>query len=198
MVQINLKSAAKAEMDIPVDVSIVDLPRVNGALQQLIAVETPEVGPLEGRVEPPEYPQDVQELGLPAEPRFYGELKFSACPGTKKTLIVGSLTGQMPMRCQSCLAPFIKQLNIDVRLAHIYSEEQESLVPEGYESLILDRQDITLVELLEDDILLALPAFPKHAEGQCRVDYEQTAQDEEVEQKVSPFASLKDLLKSSD
>lgn len=198
MVHVNIKSAAKVEMVLAVDVSVVDLPRVNAALQQLVASEIPESGPLEGSEAPPVYPADVVALGLPAEPRFYGELAFAPCPGTKFNLVVGNLTGQVPMRCQSCLAPFISQLQIDVKLAHIFSEEQESTVPEGYDSLIIDRQDLTLVELLEDDILLSLPAFPRHPEGQCVAAFQPVQANEPQEKKVSPFAGLKDLLQDSD
>ena len=198
MVHVNLKSAAKSEMDFAVDISVVDLPRVNAALQQLVASEIPEAGPLEAREEPPEYPEDVAALGLPAVPRLFGELSFRACPGTKRTLVIGTLTGQVPMRCQSCLAPFISQLNVDVKLCHIYSEDQESSVPDGYDSLIIDRQDVTLVELLEDDILLTLPAFPRHAEGHCKGVLQPLIVEEAITKKVSPFAGLKDLLQDTD
>lgn len=198
MVHVNLKSAAKSEMDFAVDVSVVDLPRVNAVLQQLVVSEIPEAGPLEGREAPPEYPKDVVALGLPAVPRLYGELSFRACPGTKRTLITGTLTGQVPMRCQSCLAPFINQFVVDVKLCHIYSEEQESSVPEGYDSLIIDRQDVTLVELLEDDILLTLPAFPRHAEGHCDGLLKPVVVEDVIEKKPSPFAALKGLLQDTD
>lgn len=195
MVHINTKSAAKSQMQLAVDVSVCDLPRVNAVLQQLVLTEPAPKGPLEIREAPPEYPEDVKALGLTQAPRFYGQLSFAPCPGTKFTLIQGSLTGQVPIRCQACLVPFIRQLDVPVALAHVFSEEQEESIPEGYDALIIDRLDITLVELLEDDILLALPAFPKHTDGQC--DAFQNPEPEEQEKKVSPFAGLKDLLGQS-
>lgn len=197
MVHINLKSAAKAETKLAVDVSVCDLPRVNTALQQLVSVELPEAGPIEGSIQPPVYPDDVAQLGLPAVPRFFGELTFARCPGTKLTLVEGALTGQVPLRCQACLTPFIWQLNINVRLAHIHAEDQESNVPDGYDPLILDHQDATLVELLEDDVLLALPAFPRHPEGQCQKLLEEKPEPT-TQTKTSPFAGLKALLQDSD
>lgn len=196
MVHVNLKSAAKAHTVLAVDVSVCDLPRVNATLQQLAAKELPPPGPIEGSCEPPVYPDDVQALGLPTAPRFFGELQFSPCPGTHLTLITGSLTGQMPFRCQTCLNPFIDQLHIEVRLAHVLSEEKEINVPDGFEALVIDRQDVTLVEILEDDILLSLPAFPKHPVGQCE-PLVQLDDADEVKKKLSPFAGLKALLQDT-
>lgn len=193
MVHVNIKSAAKGQMNLAVDVSVCDLPRVNAALQQLVMSNIPPPGPLEGRAEPPVYPDDVNALGLTQVPRFFGELEFSQCPGTKLSLIHGRLTGQVPIRCHGCLGPYIQQLEVKVALAHIYSEDRADSVPDGYEALVIDRQDVTLVELLEDDILLALPLFPKHPEGQCQP----LITEEEINtprDKVSPFAGLKDLL----
>lgn len=199
MAHINLKSAAKVAMHYTVDVAAVDLPRVNASLSQLAALDTVTHGPLEDRTAPPEYPGDVLALGLPAVPRFYGELAFSICPGTKLTLIVGTLTAQVPMRCQSCLSAFIRQIHIEIKLAHIYSQEQESTVPTGYDSLVFDRQDLTLAELVEDDILLSLPSFPRHSEGQCDQDMLSSREAlEPREDKRSPFAGLKALLHSTD
>ena len=199
MVHINLKNAAISETELAVDVAVNDLPRVNAALMQLIAHEAPTPGPLEGSTETPEYPEDVKAFGLPTVPRLYGELHFRQCPGTKLPLIEGNLTGQVPLRCQACLTPYLWQMNIDVKLAHIYKEERESDVPEGYEAFLHERPDVTLVELLEDDILLSLPTFPKHPEGKCQALVEETPEEqEEVKKKISPFAGLKDLLNKSD
>lgn len=197
MTHINLKSAGIAESELPVDVSVTDLPRVNAVLAQLVAAELPQPGPVEPLESVQVFPPDVQALGLPQEPRFYGQLFFSRCPGTQLTLIHGTLTGQLPLRCQSCLSPFIHQLSLTLDLAHVTREDQEKHVPEGYDMLLIDRQDVSLSELLEDDILLALPAFPRHPAGQCHPGSSVERYLEPTDIIKSPFATLKTLLSGS-
>jgi len=198
MVQINLKNAAMAQTSLPIDVAIADLPRVNAALQQMILLDGPVGGILENRTEPPIYPDDVKALGLPAMPRFYGELEFSQCPGTKLTLVQGNLNGQVPLRCQTCLAPFIAQIQVGLCLAHIVDETQESQVPDRYDPFVHNRQEAEICDLVEDDILLGLPAFPRHPLGQCQpVAMAPELSEPTTTSKKKPFAELKSMLNTN-
>ena len=88
MIHVNIKSAAKASMAYAVDLAVSDLPRVNVALLYSVAEGAPFTGPIEGVNEVLVYPADVQALGLPAVPRFYGELQFERCPGSGLSVIL--------------------------------------------------------------------------------------------------------------
>jgi len=186
MLQVNLKNAAKASSNITLDVPLSDLVRLKETLDQHIFTAAQSLE------------EELKELNLPSDPRFYGELQFNECPGTPLVLITGSLTGQVPLRCQTCLKLFIFQLKVDVKLAFITKESQLPLVPDDFEPFLHPRPEATYAELLEDDLLLGVPPFPRHAHDQCELVTAELTAKPLVEKKKYPFAELKSLLQAQE
>lgn len=102
------------------------------------------------------------------------------------------VTGSLQLRCQRCLEPFAFEVNAAANFIlvadeqAIPSEEDES---DEMDYLVADMQ-MSVIDLIEDEILLALPLAPKHAEGQCEAS-NQSKLDEL--KKPSPFAQLEKL-----
>jgi uncharacterized protein len=103
--------------------------------------------------------------------------------------------------CQRTLEPFQYAVEIQQRLGLIRREADEAGLPEGYEALLLpeDRQ-LRLLELLEDELILALPLVPARADAELPTEYRavpgaEAAGADEAEAKPNPFAALAALKK---
>jgi uncharacterized protein len=98
--------------------------------------------------------------------------------------------GALVLNCQRCLEPF--KFKLDIATVFILVPNEASLPSEEDEQ---DEQDylvadthMQVIELIEEEVLLALPLAPKHAEIEC------AASDRLSElKKPSPFAVLKGL-----
>ncbi|MGB2260831.1 MAG: YceD family protein [Porticoccaceae bacterium] len=72
--------------------------------------------------------------------------------------------------CQRCLDPLVIELTAEFAVQVIWSEEHINRVAANYEPwLVLDKM-ANLNELLEDEILLALPLVNYHDVGECTGD----------------------------
>lgn len=106
-----------------------------------------------------------------------------------------TVKGTVQLTCQRCLAAFAYEIDSASSLILAQAEEEidgveELLEDEGID-VIVGSNAFNVVELIEDEALLALPIAPKH-----EVCPETKALDElKATAKPSPFAVLKDLKK---
>ncbi len=70
------------------------------------------------------------------------------------------LRTRLRLECQRTLEPFEHPLRVDVRLGLIEHERDEAGLPAGYEPLLLENGTLQPAQVIEDELLLALPAFP--------------------------------------
>ena len=103
------------------------------------------------------------------------------------------------LECQRCLSQCELELATQSSLCVVWNEDSIKELPSGYDPLIAgDVSD--LHALVEEEILLALPAVPMHDVGACegvlRVSGDSLM--DVVEEKKSPFAALGVLLKTPD
>ena len=104
------------------------------------------------------------------------------------------LSASLPLICQRSLERFVHQVEIDQRLGLISEESQEAAMPEGMEAVLVDRGgDVSPLELIEDELLLAVPLVPVSPNA-SELDPEWVHEEALEEDKPNPFASLK-LLK---
>lgn len=100
------------------------------------------------------------------------------------------------LTCQRCLQPFPVPLEIDRRLRFVRGEAQaEALDAEIEDDVLALSKSLDLRELLEDELLLALPIVPRH--GVCPQPLpvplgEAPAPDDEPVRE-NPFAALQRL-----
>jgi len=97
------------------------------------------------------------------------------------------------MYCQRCLEPVSIDLDCQVSLALVESEEAASRLPDSMEPLISPDETVDLLELIEDELILALPIVPRHTSCEPPVDLVDQAPPEAAESRESPFTVLKDL-----
>jgi uncharacterized protein len=119
--------------------------------------------------------------------------------------VVADLTlgGAATLACQRCLQLMTEPVQSAVRVALITAEADASRVPEHLEPVLALGGRITAGELVEEELLLALPIVPLHAQASdCAVPVDGSAVSgaplvadgpEQTTQK--PFAQLDKLLK---
>jgi uncharacterized protein len=102
----------------------------------------------------------------------------------------------LPLVCQRCLGSADIVVAFDRSFRFVVTEEQaEAEDEEAEEDVLALRRDFNLRELIEDELLMALPVVPRHEV--CPVEVKLTAQDHDFEAqsgvKPSPFAVLAKL-----
>jgi len=119
------------------------------------------------------------------------------------SVVEGSAKVQLQLQCQRCLEPQIADLEVDISLAFVNQAEKMDHVPSQYEASLVEDEEISLIELLEEELLLVLPIVPYHED--C--DMFQYKTEAELEAEVAkgkpenPFDMLEELkgkLKPSD
>ena len=114
-----------------------------------------------------------------------------------------SMSGAATMSCQRCLGTMAEPVNNTVRVALITAEADAGRVPEHLEPVLAAGGHVTIGELVEEELLLALPIVPLHGqESDCEVSVgaptEGSApQVAEIPEQTTqrPFAQLDKLLK---
>lgn len=70
------------------------------------------------------------------------------------------LEGELPLVCQRTLEPYGEKVALDERLGLIAKEEEEAALPPGYEPLLTETGELKLADVIEDELILALPVVP--------------------------------------
>jgi uncharacterized protein len=103
------------------------------------------------------------------------------------------LHAELTLRCQRCLGPLPTVVDSSSRVALLESEEQAASVPPELETALAPDGRLRPADLVEEELLLALPAAPRHAAGECPAAPQGGAGDAE-ETVQRPFAGLGELL----
>ena len=99
----------------------------------------------------------------------------------------------LPLVCQRTLDVFELPVAIDARLGLITSEADEAGLPPGYEPLLTTDGSLHPSDVIEDELILAVPVVPvKPGTEQVERSWSDKI-DEETEQRPNPFAALKKL-----
>lgn len=126
----------------------------------------------------------------------FGSLRWSL-QGGKDSLghpqLTLSVVGAVQLICQRCLTPFAFDFESESVLVlagdDASADAIDALLDDDAVEVIVGSRNFSILELIEDEVLLAIPASPKHA-----VCPERLATDMPKDaEKVSPFAVLKNL-----
>jgi uncharacterized protein len=116
--------------------------------------------------------------------------------------IEGKIEVVLQLECQNCLQAVAWPVNSNVKLGIVTSLDQADRLPEDYEPLLIDEGKILLKNIIEEELLLVLPTFPKH-QYQCLNQKTEDAvdgglQDEQQSSSENPFSILAKLKKTGD
>jgi uncharacterized protein len=91
-----------------------------------------------------------------------------------RATVRGNVRGLLRLRCERCNAVLELPVDSDIALAIVQGLDEASRLPDVYDPLLLEDGSLDLRSLVEDELLLAVPAIPRHEAGVCRApDYEQ-------------------------
>ena len=77
--------------------------------------------------------------------------------------VEGNIKAALQLQCQNCLEAIEWSFDGNIKLGIVRTIEQANRLPEDFEPLMLeDEEKILLKNFIEDELLLNLPAFPKH------------------------------------
>ena len=110
--------------------------------------------------------------------------------------IDGECSTKATMVCQRCLDAVVLEVRGEFQIGLAFSDEKSKHLPKQYEPAIMDHNgNIDPWELVEDELILALPMFAYHADGECEIKQPkaETEPVEVTEKKDNPFAVLQQL-----
>lgn len=91
-------------------------------------------------------------------------------------------------KCQRCLKPLTETVQIDSWVSPVKTDAEARLLPDEYEPILVDDDgELTILTLIEQEMLLSLPNFPKHDGCKLSINQPEIPKNE----KKKPFAHLK-------
>jgi uncharacterized protein len=105
----------------------------------------------------------------------------------------GSISGSVRQRCDRCLEPMIQPIELEFRLGLVHGQEEAAALGDDFEPLMLTGEPTRIANVVTDEVLLALPIVPVHADlTECRMP-ETEFSPADGEGKQNPFAVLEQL-----
>ncbi|HTY92797.1 MAG TPA: YceD family protein [Steroidobacteraceae bacterium] len=101
-----------------------------------------------------------------------------------------TLGAELTLRCQRCMAPMRWPVASVGRAALVATAAEAERVPEALETVLAPDYRISIRDLVEEELLLALPLVPRHEDNDCA-----GADAGQVTQTHRPFGQLGELFK---
>ncbi|MDN7133214.1 YceD family protein [Vreelandella profundi] len=109
--------------------------------------------------------------------------------------IRGHLQATLALACRRCLVPLPQQVDSDFLLGMITDEALAAELPASHEPVLVEKEQLDLLTVVEDELILSLPQVVYHDEAECHVSAEQLVSKTEgaateVTPATNPFAVL--------
>nr|VFK27364.1 MAG: uncharacterized protein BECKMB1821G_GA0114241_102728 [Candidatus Kentron sp. MB]VFK33590.1 MAG: uncharacterized protein BECKMB1821I_GA0114274_10496 [Candidatus Kentron sp. MB]VFK76269.1 MAG: uncharacterized protein BECKMB1821H_GA0114242_10497 [Candidatus Kentron sp. MB] len=114
--------------------------------------------------------------------------------------IRGLVRAELNLVCQRCLRSMLFSAESNVRLNMISSDKEEigslaEYISPGFEPLVvIEDEAMVLSDIIEDELLLALPAIPRHSDGVCEIEERYSVREPVEHNRKKPFAVLENLM----
>lgn len=123
------------------------------------------------------------------------ELAFVA-DGKGGVSVTGRITCDLTMACQRCGNPLVVHVDTPLQVGLVHSSDESAALPEEVEPFLLEAGKLRPMDLVEDELLLALPIVPRH-DDDCSPEVLLNPEDAVASpEKISPFAVLDKLRKN--
>ncbi|MES0874408.1 YceD family protein [Sinimarinibacterium thermocellulolyticum] len=164
-------------------------------------------------------------LALEREHRYVGQLSVSQCARLVAELVAGAdtalqvelqadrrsgwprlhgrIVGALMLECRRCGRPFEQALELAVDLRLVFGEAEERAALAKAEPLLIEDDRLPLWQVVEDEVLLALPMLPRCQSCENVVNEAAATAARPQEQQApaprdNPFAALKRHLQSKE
>ena len=129
-----------------------------------------------------------------------GHVRFSRQQGQAVADL--DVSAQPEVVCQRCMQPMRWPVRVKSRVALVSDYDSADRVPQEMEVFLVEADSVSVRDLVDEEVMLALPNVPRHAEdNECaRLKVQLPGQPDEPEdapdlQVQKPFAQLGELLK---
>ncbi len=115
----------------------------------------------------------------------------------KVRCVKGKLVAQLNLNCQRCMEPMLCSIAKEINLGLTENESELDEIPDFLEPFFAEQGLVSIVDLVEQEILLALPLIAKHELESCPAQQYVLTETKatEAEAKQNPFSVLKELRK---
>lgn len=103
------------------------------------------------------------------------------------------ISAKLLVTCQRCLKPMVTEVVGNFKLALVNSEEDFELLPDEFEPYLLEGEEQSIIDLIEDELLLSLPMVTVHETACSDFMTSQEKVTQEAKEAAHPFAALKAL-----
>jgi uncharacterized protein len=125
--------------------------------------------------------------------RAHGKFRFHRVAGAPAA--EGRVTATLSVICQRCMGDLAIAVDSECRLVFADTEAADAEVPSDEDWVTTHGGRVSLAELIEEELLLAMPLVAMHGEGTgCAIQAGPQPQTR-GEPKQRPFAGLRDLMK---
>ncbi|WP_172838860.1 YceD family protein [Solemya velesiana gill symbiont] len=132
------------------------------------------------------------------------ELRFER-DDKRRSRIKGFVKSTMTLECQRCLESMQLAVDAILNLGVIEVPEEAERLPEDVEPVQVEEGLVRLLDLVEEELILAIPQVPMHEPNECRAEVSHAdeappaeQQESVTEQAENPFAVLAGLKTKTD
>src|SRR4051812_27120763 len=75
-----------------------------------------------------------------------------------RTHVRGSAVAEVALECQRCLEPVVRRLDANIDLRVVASDTIAQQFADEFESFVSTDDEVPVIDLIEDDLILALPS----------------------------------------
>lgn len=115
----------------------------------------------------------------------------------RRYIATGSIKSTVQVECQRCLEPAPIELEVDLSIGFVYDEDHAKNLPGDYDPVVMTDGEVVLADMVEQELLLALPIVAYHPESGCNpvaLKYASSTDDApDDENKPNPFSILASL-----
>jgi uncharacterized protein len=115
-----------------------------------------------------------------------------------RAIVTGRVKAELELQCQRCLEPVSFPVDLALRLAVVENDAEAARLPDEIDPLLVDSGRLHLADMIEDELLLALPQVPMHDPGSCPAEGSVGFGEAEADAGGNPFAALAELKRRDD
>ena len=112
----------------------------------------------------------------------------------------GEIEARLVLTCQRCLEALEFPVLTTLDLVLVSGLDEAGLLPEDLDPLLVPAEPLRLADLIEDELLLALPQIPRHEPGACPAGggrWTAVSDEQRAGEGANPFAVLGTLKRAA-
>ncbi|MEW8584642.1 MAG: YceD family protein [Candidatus Thiodiazotropha sp.] len=112
----------------------------------------------------------------------------------RRATLGGWLKAVLSLQCQHCLEEVERPVDIRLSTVFVQGLDEAEMLPEEVDPWLVEEDQVVFRELIEDELLLALPQVAMHEPGACHAPaaemIEERPKESSKQERENPFAVL--------